>query len=121
MISFKTTLSALIDYSILYEKDTENLDLIESALKMKILFSGQSVVLLEKAAKETSRTHTIAEEIAARRLQVAARYLLEKHKIEKLFGAGVVSEAERSKLLRDLHLKHNREKLFLELSRLPLM
>jgi hypothetical protein len=109
MISARATLAALIDHALETDADDENYELMHSALKLRMLYDPQSAAAHKKVFAEKASTHTIAEEIATRRLQLTTRYLLARRKVERSISEGIYTPENGFEMIEQLSLQYNRD------------
>ena len=109
MINARATLSALIDYALGAESDDESYQLMQSALRIRMKSDSKSIAAHSKAIAEKASTHTVAEEISARRLQLTTRYILSRRRISRMVEEGIYTAAEGADIIEQLSLQHNRD------------
>lgn len=111
MLNARATLSALIDQALGAEVSDESYQTMKSALTIRMVSDSKSTAAHQRSEAERAQTHSVAEELATRRLQITARYVLGRRKIEKLIVDGDYTREDGTDLLKQLSLQYNRQVL----------
>jgi len=113
MIGYRSTLKALLDLAVLKSKvrnqnggDDIMSTALEITLKLAQRSSSKSLMVPEEYIH--ARSHDLSHDFAARRVQVTARYALERNRILLSCERGEISESDAKEMLDKQRLEYVR-------------